>query len=186
MMNRPTETERLATGLRAADAAIVMPDGLEDRVMSLRPGLRTPSRRWVPMAAAAAVAVVLAAGSFGAGALWMQNRDQVNQPFQGNGDPVTLTVFNQEVPCQALRTLECSMGLLKDPHGPLVATNVAARIWHGDRALADCVVADGTLISDEVGMSTRRWYHVTMEGTRATGWLPGIRTRNTQEVPLCR
>ncbi|MFC4532547.1 hypothetical protein [Sphaerisporangium dianthi] len=187
MMDRRSQAEqRLSAGLRAADDAIVVPDGLESRVMSLRPGRVVRRTRWAPLAAAAVVAVIMMAASFGAGALWMRGHDQVTPPFQGDGDPLVLTVYNGEVPCRALRTLECSLGLMKDPRGPLIPGNVVARVWHGDRVVADCVVADGTLIADEAGISTRRWYHVTLEGTRVTGWLPGIRTRNTTEVAACR
>ncbi|MDF2273574.1 hypothetical protein P2Q00_50635, partial [Streptomyces coacervatus] len=58
------------------------------------------------------------------------------------------------------------------------------KVWHGDRLAATCVIADGTLIQDESGITSTRWYLVsTAAGIR--GWLPGVRTRNSTEIRTC-
>jgi hypothetical protein len=52
------------------------------------------------------------------------------------------------------------------------------------------VVTDGRMITDERGVSSTRWYRVEKaeasgRGGRFEGWLPGVRTRNSTEVPDC-
>ncbi|MCC3653324.1 hypothetical protein LIX60_18025 [Streptomyces sp. S07_1.15] len=101
---------------------------------------------------------------------------------------VTLTVHNAEEACRPLRTLECALGLAKDPYRRYGSPdNRAGRVWHGDRVSAVCVVADGQLIRDEAGITSRRWYLVSGGGAvvPVDGWLPGVRTRNTTEVREC-
>jgi len=203
---RAERREETAAALReqlhAADAGIDVPDGLWDRVRAPREGtpvaVRTPllRRRPVPFAviAVAAAAVVLVV----CGTWWL-----VAPPSTGSGpaqDPaaphppehaVTLRVHNAEVPCRKLRTMECSLRIAKNPFQPYAnPDNAVGRVWHGDRLSASCVVTDGQLIKDENGLSSTRWYRVSKahgewrEGATA-GWLPGVRTRNTTEVPGC-
>jgi hypothetical protein len=101
------------------------------------------------------------------------------------GQHTTLTVYNVEKPCRPLRTLECALRLAKDPHARYAAVdNTVGRVWHGNRVTALCVVTNGTLVTDETGMTSTRWYLVeTAAGVQ--GWLPGVRTRNTIEVRVC-
>ncbi|WP_051723474.1 hypothetical protein [Streptomyces albus] len=101
---------------------------------------------------------------------------------------VTLTVHNAEEACRRLRTLECALGLAKDPYRRYGSPdNRAGRVWHGDRVSAVCVVTDGRLIRDESGITSRRWYLVSGGGAvlPVDGWLPGVRTRNLAEVREC-
>ncbi|NLU74191.1 hypothetical protein HCC61_16135 [Streptomyces sp. HNM0575] len=113
----------------------------------------------------------------------------------GQGDPdsgpITLRVHNVEKACQKLRTLECALRVAKSPY-ELYADpgNSAGRVWHGDSLTAACVITDGQLVTDEKGVSSRRWYRVEKSGgsgdsKRVEGWLPGVRTRNSTEVRLC-
>jgi hypothetical protein len=96
---------------------------------------------------------------------------------------VVMAVFNAETACQPLRTLECGLGVYRDPHHP-TADQLVARVWHGDKVTASCVVPDGMFVRDEAGVTSTRWYRVTT-ATGATGYLPGVRTRNATEVAIC-
>jgi hypothetical protein len=201
--------------LRAADAVIEAPDGLWERVRAPREDVtpaRAPAspraarfrRRPLPMTviavAAAAVAFVicgtwwLISPSGGSGSV---QGSAANSPSSGASDeaggagPITLRVHNTEKACRELRTLECALRVAKSPY-ELYADpgNAAARVWHGDELTATCVVTDGQLVTDEKGVSSRRWYRVEKadgngEQGRFEGWLPGVRTRNSEEVRLC-
>ncbi|OEV08793.1 hypothetical protein [Streptomyces nanshensis] len=200
--------------LRAADAVIEPPDGLWERVRTPRPddvtpvpsgkpGASRPGRRPLPMTviavAAAAVAFVvcgtwwLVSPSDGVGSVQGTAADGPSSSASapGRSDPVRLRVHNVEKACRELRTLECALRVAKNPYKPYAAPdNSAARVWHGDVLTASCVVTDGQLVTDENGVSSRRWYRVERaaadgKGPRAEGWLPGVRTRNTKEVRLC-
>ncbi|KAF4405120.1 MULTISPECIES: hypothetical protein [Streptomyces] len=170
--------------LRAADESIGTPAGLWDRVGATAPAapVRRPSlpRRLPPLVAgAAAVLVALVV----LGTWWLARPDRADGPPAGPG-PVTVTVHNAEEACRELRTVECSLRLAKDPYAVYAAEgNRAGRVWHGDSMTALCVVADGTLVEDEEGVSSSRWYLVSENGVE--GWLPGVRTRNTAEVRTC-
>ncbi|MEV0224898.1 hypothetical protein [Streptomyces sp. NPDC050704] len=171
--------------LRAADEEIETPAGLWENIRSTtarpRPAVVGPRLRLGLAVAAAAVlvsAVVLGA--------WWLVRPAADNP---SGPPArfgtTVTVFNAERPCRPLRTLECALRLTKDPYAAYTAPgNSAGRVWHGDRLAAACVVTRGTLVTDESGITSTRWYLVR---TRAEveGWLPGVRTRNTADVRTC-
>lgn len=103
------------------------------------------------------------------------------------GPPATvkITVYNSEKACRTGRSLECALRLAKDPHAKYAARdNAAGRVWHGDGLGARCVVTDGRMVRDEAGITSTRWYLVT-SGQGVRGWLPGVRTRNTHEVPVC-
>ncbi|MDI5964503.1 hypothetical protein [Streptantibioticus silvisoli] len=175
-----TDTAALRERLLAADREITVPAGLFERVTAAPaaaggPGQRHRTAGWV---VAAVVAVcVLAIGC----------RLLIRPPgSQAAVRPApTLTVYNAEAPCRALRTMECALRLARDPHGRYAAAgNGAGEVWHGDRLGVTCVVTDGTLVLDESGITSRRWYLVaTAAGVR--GWLPGVRTRNTTPVPDC-
>jgi hypothetical protein len=96
---------------------------------------------------------------------------------------IVLQVYNAEQPCQPLRTIECGLSLYRDPRN-LAPGQVVGRVWHRDNVTAACVVTDGTLVKDEEGVSSTRWYRVeTTAGV--VGYLPGVRTRNTVEVVAC-
>lgn len=194
--------------LRDADAAIEVPDGLWERVRAPReditpaasPG-RAPGRRPLPVAviavAAAAVVLVLCgtwwlvSPSTGTGSVQGSAADR---PPSGADEPgrrgVTLRVHNVEKACRELRTLECALRVAKNPYEPYADPgNAAGRVWHGDELTATCVVTDGRLLTDEKGLSSTRWYRVEKsgdgEGKGFEGWLPGVRTRNSTDVPLC-
>jgi hypothetical protein len=104
----------------------------------------------------------------------------------GPGSTQVITVYNVEAACRPLRTLECGLALSRSPWRPTGPDNVAGRVWNGDQLDTDCLVVDGRPITDEMGMSSRHWYHVVVPGTETVGWLPGVRTRNTRNVPYCR
>ncbi|GAB2969545.1 hypothetical protein GCM10023080_036020 [Streptomyces pseudoechinosporeus] len=170
--------------LRAADEEIETPPGLWERVRSAE----TPRRRTAIGArlrtgwAVAAAAVLVCAVALGA---WWLVRPTDGTPADRGPFDASVTVFNAEAPCRPLRTLECALRLAKDPYAEYAAPgNTVGRVWHGDRLAAACVVTRGTLVTDESGISSTRWYLVrNREG--AEGWLPGVRTRNTTELRTC-
>ncbi|MCB5911705.1 hypothetical protein [Streptomyces pinistramenti] len=172
--------------LRQADERIEMPPGLWSRIQETaserRPkAVALPRRR--PYAVAFAVAATVAAVALGA--WWVQRPGGGALPSQAREQGVPVTVHNTESACRGPRTLECGLRLAKDPHRRYAERdNSAGRVWHGDVLVARCVVTDGLMVRDEQGLTSTRWYLVTTgEGVR--GWLPGVRTRNTREVPVC-
>lgn len=181
--------------LRAADEAIEVPHGLWDRVRADAPAgrrqrwahrlvsLTAPSRRSPRLALVVAAALV---GAIALGTWWLVRPATQHRPAPPAGArSTTITVHNAESACRELRTLECALRVAKDPYEQYAAPgNRAALAWHGDQMEALCVVADGTLVQDEKGITSTRWYLVrTAHG--AEGWLPGVRTRNSAEVPDC-
>ncbi|MGW2628284.1 RNA polymerase sigma factor [Streptomyces chattanoogensis] len=178
--------------LQRADEQIEVPAGLWARIKEsaggtppVTPVVRVPrvASRRKAYAIVLAVAATVAAVMWGA---WWLVRPGGAGPEPGAGvRAVPLTVYNSEAPCRRLRSLECALSLAKDPHVRYAARdNFAGRVWHGDVLAAHCVVPDGQLVRDEEGVTSARWYLVT--GKRGvTGWLPGVRTRNTHEVPVC-
>jgi hypothetical protein len=169
----------LRARLRAADEAIETPAGLWESVRSATPR----SRRWPRLALAAALVTAVLLGA------WWFVRPSGDVSPSGDtspsGDGVSVTVYNAERACRQLRTLECALRLAKNPYAEYAAEdNAAGRVWHGDRPAALCVVSRGTLVRDEAGVTSTRWYLVrTEEGV--TGWLPGVRTRNLADVRTC-
>lgn len=192
MSGRPNQDDvvpYLRQGLREADDAIEVPPGLHERIRATAPPPRrrvawtTPSspRGRTLVAAAAVTAIVLA--SFTLGSWW--GRSRATQPASERGGPALLTVFNAEAACQPLRTMECALGVVDDPRKPYADATLVARVWHGDEVDADCVFTGGRLVTDEAGVRSKRWYHVVVLQDGVTGWLPGVRTRNTEEIPEC-
>jgi len=191
--------ERITDPARPAPAYTGRGLRTEPRRRLGRSGRRTVrARRTVPVTArrpvrALVVAVAAAAVAFVAlGAWWLAS--PASRPWHTQRPPaappvhpaaIPLRVHNSETACRSLHTLECALRLAKNPYERYAADdNTAGRVWHGDRVLASCVVTDGRLLRDEQGVTSRRWYRVrTPDGTR--GWLPGVRTRNSAEVPLC-
>ncbi|MCK7626284.1 hypothetical protein MUU72_24805 [Streptomyces sp. RS10V-4] len=186
---------RLRAVLRAADEEIETPAGLWERVKTPAPagssGVMVPGGGpWragpvrrpyaVVLAVAAGVAVVVL------GVWWLLLRPgAVDVRPAGPPASVPVTVYNSEAACRTDRTLECSLRLAKDPYRTYAAHgNSAGRVWHGDVLAARCVVTDGQLVRDEQGVTSTRWYRVRT-GQGVAGWLPGVRTRNTREVPEC-
>ncbi|MFE6686697.1 hypothetical protein ACFVFQ_09485 [Streptomyces sp. NPDC057743] len=186
----------LRARLRAADEEIEAPAGLWERVREPAAGRRgrvpaprggapapgLPRRRPYFVAAAAVVAVAAVV----LGVWWLVWRPgAVDVRPAGPPTTVPLTVYNSEAACRAPHTLECALRLAEDPHRPYAAPgNTAGRVWHGQVLAARCVITDGQLVRDEQGITSSRWYRVrTAQG--AQGWLPGVRTRNTREVPNC-
>jgi hypothetical protein len=188
-MGRNTAHDDVAAALRdrlrAADQEIVPPPGLWERVST--PPAAAPARpghwRRAWYAAVSAAAIVTAVALIAVGAWWLERPGQ--SPPAVPAPAATLTVYNAETPCEPLRTMECALRLARDPYAPYAsAANSAGRVWHGDRLAAICVIIDGTLVQDESGITSTRWYLVTTpEGTR--GWLPGVRTRNTTDIRAC-
>ncbi|MFI9049361.1 hypothetical protein [Streptomyces sp. NPDC053427] len=181
--------------LRRADEGIEVPGGLWARIK--RPGAGPapvpPATHVVPVpttpprrrAYALALAVAATVAAVALGAWWLVRPGAaVRQPAAGVR-AVPVTVYNSESACRRIRSLECGLRLAKDPHVRYAARdNSAGRVWHGEVLAAHCVVADGRLVRDEEGVTSTRWYLVTDKGG-VTGWLPGVRTRNTREVPYC-
>ncbi|MEU0934566.1 MULTISPECIES: hypothetical protein [unclassified Embleya] len=174
----------LRTRLRDADAACVEPPGLALRV------LRRPAPRPVWRGAFAVVlAAVLVVAVVGLGAFLAGRHDPVDRPTPrppaARAVSVQSEVFNSEVPCRELRTIECSLGVFKEARLSSRTADLADRVWHGDRLLLVCLRADGPRVTDETGVGSKHWYRVVVLGTGAEGWLPGVRTRNEAEVPDC-
>ncbi|MER6052937.1 hypothetical protein ABT168_36800 [Streptomyces sp. NPDC001793] len=186
----------LRARLRAADEAIETPGGLWERIRESTGDGRAagpaprggaavvglPRRR--PYAVALAVAAAVAAVVLGV--WWVLLRPgAVDVRPAGPPPTVPLTVYNSETACRAPHTLECALRLARDPHRAYAARgNFTGRVWHGEVVTARCVVSDGQLVRDEEGVTSTRWYLVRT-GQGAEGWLPGVRTRNTREVPEC-
>ncbi|MEZ0091970.1 hypothetical protein [Streptacidiphilus sp. EB129] len=177
--------------LRAADEQIALPPGLWERIQTssaqdARPArVREPLPRRRPFGGAVgAAALVFTVCAIAAGGWWLE-RPASRPDMAAGGPPVpTLTVYNAQAPCRPLRTMECALGLALDPYAPYSGANAAGKVWHGDLVQAQCVVTDGTLVEDESGITSTRWYLVsTSGGTR--GWLPGVRTRNTIDIRTC-
>ncbi|MCE4945246.1 hypothetical protein LVX13_19320 [Streptomyces albulus] len=187
----------LRARLRAADEEIETPPGLWERVKEPAAGgrsagaagsagcfaaARLPRRH--PYAVVVAVAAAVAAVVLG---VWWAFLRPAALEVRPAGPPrtVPLTVYNSEAACRPRHTLECALRLAEDPHRAYAARgNTAGRVWHGEVLAARCVVADGQLVRDEQGVTSTRWYRVRT-GQGAEGWLPGVRTRNTREVPEC-
>ncbi|MFD8329346.1 hypothetical protein [Streptomyces lydicus] len=175
----------LRVRLRRADEQIETPPGLWDRVRETggarEPAAARPRRR--PYALALVVAAAVAAVALGV--WWLVRPGPVDVRPAGPPPTVRLTVHNSETACRGGRLQECALRLAKDPHAPYAARgNSAGRVWHGDVLAARCVVTDGRLVRDEAGLTSTRWYLIT-NGQGVEGWLPGVRTRNTHEVPVC-
>ncbi|MFF8900711.1 hypothetical protein ACF082_24940 [Streptomyces lydicus] len=175
----------LRARLRRADEQIETPPGLWDRVREAggarEPAAARPRRR--PYALVLVVAAAVAAVALGV--WWLVRPGPVDVRPAGPPPTVRLTVHNSETACRGGRLQECALRLAKDPHAPYAARgNSAGRVWHGDVLAARCVVTDGRLVRDEAGLTSTRWYLVT-NGQGVEGWLPGVRTRNTHEVPVC-
>ena len=180
--------------LHAADREIDAPPGLWDRVRAPAavpapaPPRRSGPRRFAVIAVAAALVAAVAVGTW-----WAVSGPTRSAPAPPAVSPspspsassVAVRVHNAEKPCRGLRTLECALRIAKTPYGRYAAHgNSAGRAWHGDRLAARCVVTDGSLVKDEKGLTSTRWYRVAAPDG-GTGWLPGVRTRNTAEVRHC-
>jgi len=196
--------EKLRELLLEADEAVDVPPDLEERVLGPRrgesddEGAERPARSWRPLRwlrswgsngrlqpvfVAVAVGVVLLGAAFAGGVLsGRASRAPATSPG-ATAAPADLTVFNAERACQDLRTIECSIAVRSEP-GKKTGVLVA-RVWHGDVVRAECVRGDGDQVADEAGVTSRRWYRVSVPGSRTAGWLPGVRTRNTREIPEC-
>lgn len=188
-MSRKNAHEEIAAvlqaRLRAADDQIVLPPGLWHRIQAARPaGHAVPRRTPARLAVRASVYAIAAAVCAIAAGTWWLTRPPVQTSAPATST-VTLTVYNAEVPCRTLHTLECALHLARDPYAPYEAPgNSAGEVWHADHVKATCVVTDATLIQDESGITSTRWYLVTTaSGIR--GWLPGVRTRNTIPIRIC-
>ncbi|MFD9815486.1 hypothetical protein [Streptomyces sp. NPDC059080] len=170
--------------LRRADEAIETPPGLWARVREAPPERRAVplvARRRTAYATAFVVAAAVAAVALG---VWWAVRPGV-APRPAAPPTVPVAVYNTESVCRDSHTLECALRLAKDPYRRYAdRSNAAGRVWHGDVLAARCVVTDGVMVRDEQGVTSTRWYRVsTARGVE--GWLPGVRTRNTREVPVC-
>lgn len=176
----------LRARLRLADEQIETPPGLWDRIREPRPEqapavVPLPRRR--PRVVVLVVAAAVAAVALGV--WWLVRPGPVSLQPAGPTPKVKITVYNSERACRTGRSLECALRLAHDPRAKYAARgNSAGRVWHGDALAARCVVTDGRMVRDEAGVTSTRWYLVT-SGQGVRGWLPGVRTRNTREVPEC-
>ncbi|UGY90789.1 hypothetical protein [Streptomyces gobiensis] len=189
-ISRDEAAALLRERLREADECIEVPPGLWDRVRTAPDAVAGPvtaRRSWFRprlVVAGVGLLVMVAVGAVSAGAWWLVGPGSAPDPASGPR-AVVLTVHNAEVPCRPLRTQECALRLARDPYAVYAGSgNAAGKVWHRDRLSAECVVTDGTLVRDESGMTSTRWYRVTT-GDGVRGWLPGVRTRNTAEVREC-
>jgi hypothetical protein len=165
------------------DAGTPVPTDLFERVSAPRPRPRRLPRvllrQWsTPVVGALAVVGVLVGAAVG----WSVRGSGHTAP-PGSAGPVVLRVYNAQVPCQHLRTMECALSLTNDPRY-LDFKHVVAHLWHGDEVTADCVVPNGQGVTDEAGVTSTRWYRVTTTAG-ITGYLPGVRTRNTVDMRRC-
>ncbi|MEC4016788.1 hypothetical protein [Streptomyces sp. H27-D2] len=189
----------LGERLRAADEEMQTPPGLWADIRTsaaVRSGVRPaarPSSRRAPRLALVALTAVIAVGAVMFGTWWLLRPSGTGPGPASDTDPgpsapdsrVTLSVHNVESACRKLRTTECALRLAKNPYARYAAPdNSAGHVWHGDRLSAICVVTDGTLVRDEQGITSTRWYLVEQK-SGVEGWLPGVRTRNTTEVRTC-
>jgi hypothetical protein len=207
--SRADAAAALGERLRAAEAEMEVPAGLWERVRATdertqqRPsGPRLSTRLGDLLAARSAtarsalIAVAAAAVALvGGGGWWLlapsPGANPAHRPSASTSamsparHGIPLRVHNIETPCRKLHTLECALRLAKDPFEPYALSgNSAGHVWHGQKLQASCVVTDGRLVTDEHGISSSRWYLVrTHDGE--TGWLPGVRTRNSRTVPDC-
>ncbi|WP_406282301.1 hypothetical protein [Embleya sp. NBC_00896] len=174
----------LRTRLRDADAAFDEPPGLALRVLR-RPAPRPRWRGGFAMALAAVLVVaVVGLGTFLAGEA-TRDTPVAPEPPAARAATVDTDVYNSEVPCRGLRTIVCSLGVFAEPRLSSRMADLVTRVWHGDRVLLVCMLANGPLVTDETGIASKHWYHVVVRGTGAEGWLPAVRTRNEAEVPDC-
>lgn len=84
-----------------------------------------------------------------------------------------ITVHNVDKKCRPQHTRECSMGLAMDPYMAYRPSNIGGRVWHGDRLTAECRIANGVTVTDEVGGHSSIWFQVRQDGKEL--WMPGIR-----------
>jgi len=174
----------LRTRLRDADAALSEPPGLTLRVMR-RPAPRPLWRGAFALGLAAVVAVAaVGLGAYLFGVSTHTGPERVTPPA-ARAASVESEVYNTEVPCRSLRTIVCSLGVFKEPRLSARMVDLATRVWHGDRVLLVCMVANGPLVNDETGIGSRHWYRVVVLDTGTEGWLPAVRTRNEAEIPDC-
>jgi len=174
----------LRTRLRHADAALPAPPGLTLRVLR-RPAPRPLWRSAFALGLATVVAVAaVGLGAYLFGASSHAGPERLAPPA-ARAASVETTIHNTEVPCRSLRTIVCSLGVFKEPRLSSRMADLATRVWHGDRVLLVCVIANGPLVNDETGIGSRHWYRVVVLDTETEGWLPAVRTRNEAEIPDC-
>ncbi|MCJ1676562.1 serine/threonine protein kinase [Streptomyces sp. APSN-46.1] len=139
-------------------------------------------------------AVCLAVAVCGAtvAAIWSNSGQEgaSARPVGSGEPPARVRVFNAERGCQdrADRDPRCSLGLAIDPMRPYTAENVIpARVWDGDVLDTDCQMPQGQSIIDEEDQQSARWYRVRVPhaDTRATAWLPAVRTKDRPSLPSC-
>jgi hypothetical protein len=155
---RRRSTDDVAADLRlrmvSFDHRVQPPPDLFARVVAARPVRRRRARWSVGTLAAAGIAGLVLAVSVGVGWMYRSRAAQPAQPAQPPrpthatystqaGGGLVLQVYNAERPCRKLRTVECGLGVYRDPRHP-APEQVVARVWHGDRVTVHCVVADGS------------------------------------------
>jgi hypothetical protein len=107
--------------------------------------------------------------------------------FTGGESPLIgppVRVYNVEKPCQHSMAPGCRLGLAGDPYAPYAVENVTARVRHDDRLVTDCYITNGTVVHDEKGKGSTRWYRV-WTGSK-TAWLPGVRAWPGVRPPVGR
>ncbi|WP_368396344.1 helix-turn-helix domain-containing protein [Streptomyces sclerotialus] len=138
------------------------------------PAPKPAHRRKLVLAGAATAAVIAAATVLvvvlnGNGA----PSDGVSRETPAAKDTERITVHNVDKDCRSKHTRECSMGLAMDPYLAYRPSNIGGRVWHGEQLTAECRIANGVTVTDEVGGHSSIWFRVRQDGKEL--WMPGIR-----------
>jgi hypothetical protein len=135
-----------------------------------------PRRWWRRTRIMVATAVVAAGAALAGVALTVTGGQSPNGP--------SLRVYNVETPCQHSMAPGCRLGLAANPFAPYEVENVTAQVRHDDRLATDCYITNGTLVRDEEGAGSTRWYRVWAGSQSA--WLPGVRAWPGVRPPVGR
>lgn len=138
------------------------------------PARKPARRRKLTLAAVATAAVITAATAL---AVTLNGNgtpgDGVSRETPTAQGTERITVHNVDEKCRPKHTRECSMGLAMDPYMAYRPSNIGGRVWHGEQLTAECRIANGVTVTDEVGGHSSIWFKVRQDGKEL--WMPGIR-----------
>ncbi|MEV0602482.1 XRE family transcriptional regulator [Streptomyces sp. NPDC050315] len=160
----------------ATAGALATPDGAAEASGSAPERPPKPARRLKPILVGATTAAVLAVAAVVTWSLIDDNGPSgsgVSRETPAAKGTERITVHNVDKKCRPKHTRECSMGLAMDPYLAYRPSNIGGRVWHGDRLTAECRVANGVTVTDEVGGHSSIWFQVRQDGKKL--WMPGIR-----------